>query len=236
MVFELSLKEYKGPLETLLDLVLEKKMEITLVSLADVTSDFLNYVAALEEQPEYRGLVADFLVIASKLIFIKSKVLLPSLPLTQEEEADIQNLELRLKFYQMLKGAEVYVKEKWSVTPQIGKREFLMSSAKIFFPPKTLTPEAMYQIMQTIRGEFEKLHLPVEKVEREVINLKQKIQEVLDRISEPTNFNALTNGRSRTEIVVLFLAVLHLIKDQLLSVDQESHFSEMVVAKRAQNE
>lgn len=236
MSFELSLKEYKGPLQTLLDLVLEKKMEITLVSLADVTGDFLNYVAALEEQPEYRALVADFLVIASKLIFIKSKVLLPSLPLTQEEEADIQNLEFRLKFYQMIKGAEVHIKTKWRVLPQMGKRDFLLSSSKIFFPPKTLTAEAMLGYMQAIRGEFEKLHLPVEKVEREVVNLKQKIQEVLERISAPTNFRALTDGRSRAEVVVLFLAVLHLIKDQMLSVEQESHFSDMVVAKRAQSE
>lgn len=238
MNYELALPVYKGPLETLLDLVLEKKMEITLVSLAEVTGDFLAYVAALEEDPRYRSLVADFLVIASKLIFIKSKVLLPTLPLTNEEEEDIKNLEDRLKLYQKIKGAEVHIDKGWHEVPQMGMREFLMSSEKIFFPPPSMTSDLLFTLVKKIGGELERITVPVEKIERVVISLKQKIKEVLDRITKaPARFSEMVNSRSREEVVILFLAVLHLVKDQLLDADQEEgRFGEILVARRGKSE
>lgn len=65
------------------------------------------------------SILADFLVVASKLILIKSKVLLPSLPLTEEEELDIRGLEGRLKIYQEFKKAQVHIKGLWRVSPQM---------------------------------------------------------------------------------------------------------------------
>lgn len=238
MDYKLALESYKGPLETLLDLVVDKKMEITMVSLAEITGDFLKYVEVLEEDPRYRALVADFLVIASKLIFIKSKVLLPNLALTKEEEDDIKNLEDRLKLYQRLKSAEAFIKEKWSSASQMGTREFLMSSERVFFPPAKLTSEMLYMLIKKINGELEKISIPIEKMEGVIISLKQKIQEVLQRITAtPSRFGDIKNGKSKGEIVVLFLAILHLIKDQMLDAEQEGgHFSEILVAKRAQSE
>jgi segregation and condensation protein A len=237
MDYELALPAYKGPLETLLDMVVEKKMEITVVSLAEVTADFLNYVAALEEDPRYRGLVADFLVIASKLVFIKSKVLLPSLPLSPEEEEDIKNLEGRLKLFQRLKGAEAHLKAGWRENSQMGAREFLMSSERMFFPPQGLSARKLHELVKKIHGELEKISLPVEKIEAKVISLKQKIREVLDRITQaPSRFREFMASRSRGEIVVLFLAVLHLVKDQELQADQEGHFGEIIVARRGKSE
>lgn len=237
MDYELTLPAYKGPLETLLDLVLEKKMEITMVSLAEVTGDFLNRVTALEEDPRYRGLVADFLVVASKLIFIKSKVLLPSLPLTPEEEEDIKNLEGRLKFYQRIKSAEAHLKELWGPEAKMSTREFLMSSETSFLPPEGISPEKLLELIRRVRGELEKISVPVEKIEGTVISLKQKIQEVLERITKnPSSFSEFSGNRSRGEIVVLFLAVLHLIKDQMLDAEQKGHFKEILVARRGKSE
>lgn len=236
MAFELKLDSYKGPIETLLDLVLEKKMEITLVSLAEVTGDFLNYVTALEEDVRYRAIVADFLVVASKLIFIKSKILLPSLPLTEEEEADIRSLESRVRLYKELKDAEKHLVEAWGMTPKMSVREFLMSNERAFFPPEKTTPQTLHKAMVRVYGELERLATPVETIERQVVNLKEKIQEVLARItSEPTSFSEFKKHSSRAEIVVLFLAVLHLVRDQALQVDQKGHFSEIFVAKRSES-
>ena len=99
MPYELSLEYYKGPLDKLLELVEEKKLEITQISLAEVTADFLNYLKTLDESRANHSLIADFLVVASKLVLIKSKMLLPSLPLDEEEESDIRNLEERLKLF-----------------------------------------------------------------------------------------------------------------------------------------
>ena len=85
MNYELTLEAYQGPLDKLLELVEAKKMEVTEISLAEVTADFLDYLKKLEAENVSQTLLADFLVIASKLIFIKSKILLPSLFAGEEE-------------------------------------------------------------------------------------------------------------------------------------------------------
>lgn len=235
MVYELETESYRGPLEKLLELVEEKELEITTVNLAEVTADFLAYLEKLEEEKRDRSLIADFLVIASKLVLIKSKVLLPSLPLSDEEEGDIKNLEARLRLYQELKRTQTHIKAGWRAVPGMREREFLMSAPAVFYPPSGVTPERLRGSVGKIFGEFEKLLRPVEFVKREIVNLKQKIGEVLARLTErATSFKDLRNGASRSEVVVLFLAVLHLIKDQLVSAEQEGGFGDILIAKNGE--
>ena len=116
MSYELKFDYYEGPLDKLLNLVEEKKLEITAVNLAEVTADFIKYVETLEAEGA-RGTIADFLIVASKLILIKSKVLLPGLELSEEEESDVRSLEFRLKLYKELKLAQARIKSGWSVPP-----------------------------------------------------------------------------------------------------------------------
>src|SRR5258706_15754469 len=107
MTYELKIEQYEGPLEKLLQLIEERKLAITEISLAAVTDDFLKYLETMLEVPP--GVLADFIVVASRLVLIKSKSLLPELPLTEEEEEDIKDLEQRLLLYKRLKEAERHV-------------------------------------------------------------------------------------------------------------------------------
>ncbi len=235
--YELKLESYKGPLEKLLELIEEKKMEITSVNIAEVTGDFLQYIEKLGTDEKTREYIADFLVVASKLILIKSKVLLPSLPLTEEEESDISNFESRLKLYQELKHAQPHIKDGWKEFPQMMHREFLMTMGALFYPPKRLTSEDLHNSVQKAFGELQKVIRPVAFIKAEMINLKEKINEVFSRLSElPMLFKNLHEGKTKGEVVVLFLAILHLIKDQLVDVTQEEHFSDITVAKTQKNQ
>jgi len=230
--YELNLENFQGPLQKLLELIEEKQMEITVVSLADVTGGFFDYLKKLEAGGADHSLVADFLVIASKLLLIKSKVLLPSLPLTEEEEMDIQGLEGRLKLYQEFKKAQVHIKDIWSVSPVMFSREYLMTKEATFYPPKSVTPSILAKVAAKVAGELEKFLKPVVAVKNEIIHLKQKIEEILKRLTEaPIGFKKMHAGRSRGELIVLFLAVLHLIKDQLISADQGGQFGEIEIAR-----
>lgn len=231
MNYELSFDAYKGPLDKLLELIEEKKLEITTIALAEVTADFLKYIETLEAEGR-KDAVADFLVIASKLILIKSKTLLPSLPLSEEEELDIHSLEIRLKIYRELKRGQAHIKERWSTHPQMAEREFLMSTAVFFFPPSKMTLDDLRRAMRKVAGEMERIMRPVETVKAEIIHLKQKIQEIIERISDvPFSFSDMHKGKKRGEVIVLFMALLHLIKDQIVRADQSDHFSDIVVAK-----
>lgn len=236
MDYEIVLEKYRGPLHKLLELVEEKKLEITQISLSEVTGDFLSYLERLEKEIGHHVLIADFLVVASKLVLIKSKTLIPTLDLSEEEEEDIKNLEFRLKIYQELKQAQAHIKHSWSEYPQMAHRDFLMSLGVVFYPPSELTLGDLRKSIAKVAGEIEKILKSVTVVKSEMINLKEKIMEILSRITKrPIQFNSLKHGKERSEVVVLFLAILHLVKDQLVFVDQRNHFQEMTIAKKDKN-
>ena len=84
MTYQVHIDRFQGPLEKLLELIEARKLEITTVNLAAVTGEFLNYLSTLGERGN-PATIADFVVVAAKLVLAKSKVLLPDLPLTAEE-------------------------------------------------------------------------------------------------------------------------------------------------------
>src|SRR3989339_270893 len=93
--FEVSLEKYSGPLQLLLELIQKEELPITEVSLARVTEDYLNYMSQHEVPTEE---LADFLVIASRLLLIKSRAILPQPEEEQEEES---SLALQLRLYKL---------------------------------------------------------------------------------------------------------------------------------------
>ena len=231
--YEFKNETFKGPLEKLLELIEEKKLEVTELSLADVTADFLNYIKSLEANTISEQVVTDFLVVASRLILIKSKALLPTLEFTEEEESDIRNLESRLKLYQELKYTHHSIQNLWNETPQMYAREFLMTTEPLFYPPTNMSSELLRNAVARMVGELEKVFRPTITVRREILQLKEKIEEVLTRLTEaPMQFHTLHQGGKREEMVVLFLAILHLIKEQYVTVDQHAHFGEITIAKK----
>ena len=238
MAYAVDTSVYKGPIEKLLELVEEKKLEITEVNLAEVTGDFLAYFETLrqaqgKEQQDFKSIVADFLVVASRLLLIKSRVLLPSLELDEEEEEDIRDLEFRLKLYKELKGTKAYVRENWSEVPFMAGREFLMSKEPMFLPPKKIRPVHLQKAMVRVFDELQQFLMPEEKIERVVMKLGDKIQELLNRLTEePTDVGHLDGKKTREEVVTLFIAVLHLVRDHFVDVNQEDEYGKIFIAKR----
>jgi chromatin segregation and condensation protein Rec8/ScpA/Scc1 (kleisin family) len=112
-------------------------------------------------------------------------------------------------------------------------RDFLMTTGKLFYPPRDVVPETMKMCIKNMCGELEKLLKPVALIKAEIISLKEKIHEVLSKLGKsPIEFTHIKEGKSKGEVVVLFLAILHLIKDKLVHVEQGGHFNEIIVAKK----
>jgi chromatin segregation and condensation protein Rec8/ScpA/Scc1 (kleisin family) len=108
-----------------------------------------------------------------------------------------------------------------------------MTKEPVFYPPHSLSAEALSGFVAKVAGELERFMKPIVKVKNEIIHLKQKIEEILKRLTEtPVGFKKMHEGRSRGELVILFLAILHLIKDRLISADQPGRFDEIVIARR----
>ena len=231
MVYEFKSEQYSGPIEKLLELIEEKKLEITQLNLALITADFLTYLTTIEKQAP--GILADFLAVASRLLLIKSKALVPNLVLEQEEEEEIRDLEKRLKIYQEFKAARNYLKNLWQEQPLVFSREFLAASGKLFYPPKNLKPTDLKVVIERLLAELRKIVYETKDFKIEVINLEEKMREFLERLktAQAVNFGKMTDSQSRAEIITCFLVVLHLIKDQLINVEQGEHFSEITIEK-----
>jgi segregation and condensation protein A len=199
--------------------------------LAKVTGDFLSYINEIQNKEKINeSILADFLVIASKLILIKSKVLIPTLELDEEEEEDIEELEVQLKLYQEIKTAEINIEKKWSEKPKIFTREFLTGSEKIFSPNDVKIEDLIISIKSIIK-EVKKIK-PVQNIKKEVINLKDKIQDIMLRITDkPTGFKNFFQTGTKGEIVVMFLAVLHLFRNDKINFQQEERFGEIRIHK-----
>lgn len=239
MSYELTTKTYQGPLEKLLELIEDKKLDITTVSLAEVTADFLGYLEKLQKEAEESHItvtpeiLADFIAVASKLILIKSKAILPSLELSEEEEGDIRDLETRLALYRELKATHTFLKDSWSEIPQLFARELLSTSDPLFYPPSQLTVNNLLSTVQKVAGELERFLKPTSTIKTDIINIKAKIEEVIMLLTnEPTSFRKLQTKEGKRDLVALFLALLHMIKQQLIHVEQRKHFGDITVSRK----
>src|SRR5579864_6269380 len=109
--FTIKTETFEGPLDLLLSLIEKRKLFINDISLSKVTDDYIAHVRQFENYPIPES--AEFILVASTLLLIKSKSLLPNLSITEEETASIEDLEERLKIYQRIKELSLHVKERF---------------------------------------------------------------------------------------------------------------------------
>ncbi len=238
-MYELNTEKFSGPMEKLLELIEGRKMEITELNLAAITADFLAYLEQLKAAENEQNnlsprMLADFLVIAASLLLIKSKALLPEIELTEEEERGISDLETRLKFYQNFKPAIVYLKtlsEKKSLSVS---RPLFLGRQAFFYPASNVGIEDLRNSIGNII-EAVKRFSPEEAVaQKTLISLEEKIAEIIGRFGEAAkrqNFGELIKNKSRSEIIVAFLAILHLIERQIVLAEQNNRFSDIIINK-----
>lgn len=235
--YELKLEQFSGPIEKLLELIEEKKMEITELSLADVTADFLNYLNGLKNSNGEEGridsrILADFIVVASHLLLIKSKALLPSLQLTTEEEEGIKDLQSRLNFYQQFKPAIGHLKKLWEQNNISISRPLFAGRPAVFYPAENIKIYELRKIVKEIFENFQQLSEKSQTIKSSLITLEEKIEEIMNRLGSDLSFDKLKKEKPRSEIIVLFLALLHLVTRQLIKVEQKNKFSDIMIEKR----
>ncbi|MBI4094936.1 MAG: segregation/condensation protein A [Candidatus Liptonbacteria bacterium] len=238
MTYELTLEQFSGPLHKLLELIEEQKLEINEISLAKVTNDFLNYIRKLE-RVEAR-MLTDFIVVASRLVLIKSRSLLPDFRVTAEEEGEIRELEARLKLYRELQPAQRILMKLWRAKRMaVSRPYFLIRGAvrsaedepPIFHPGRTTDAGRLSRALGAIAEIFQTFSRETQKIEDAAVTLEEKIQEIIRRLergSEHT-FTNLSDKKSRSEIIVIFLALLHLARESRVVLEQSSDFSDILI-------
>ena len=231
--YELKHEKFSGPIETLLDLIERKKLEVTEFSLAEVTADFLEYLQKLDAMVSPR-IIADFVVIASKLLLIKSKALLPDMMLSQEEKQDIKDLELQLHFYKNFKPAALHLKDLWDAKQFSASRPLMAHRTALFYPAANSQTENLLQSISRVFETLEETAKESKTIQAPLIRIEEKIQEILQSLksgASAQSFRAMQKARPRSEIIVLFLALLQLINSHLVHAEQGGQFSDITVHK-----
>jgi len=222
---------YEGPLDLLLNLIERAELDITSVSLASVTDQYLAYIRSLEQINADE--ISAFLVIAAKLLQIKSEALLPRPPAHAVDEEDLgRSLVDQLKLYKRFKQIGGWMNAR----QQSNLRTFLRVAAPPKVEPKLdLSNLTLEKLVAAASEAFAKerskkplgMIIAAPRVTiREKIDMIAKMMKEVERAS----FRALLGpGASRLEIVVTFLAMLELVKRYRIHAHQEGLFSEIEI-------
>ncbi len=218
--FEIRTSVFKGPLDLLLDLIEKRKLLINDVALAQVTDDYIVYVKQLGQFPLADS--ANFILIASTLLLIKSRSLLPSLPLSEEEEASIEELELRLKIYKRMKELSGRIAAKFGESP-IFSRSFV-EHKPVFSPGATLSLASVMQAVKNALNALPQKETLPQTIVRKVISLEEMIGRLTARITSSIKMSfrefAGVGKEEKVNIIVGFLAMLELVKQGIVNVVQ----------------
>lgn len=234
-MYHITLEQYEGPIEVLLELIEKNELDITRLSLARVADQFIEYMERSDELPLEQ--MADFLDIGARLLLLKSKALVPVLEFTEEEEEEILDLEERLKMHALFKGKAVLLGEKVKEGRRMFSREGFVGLEKMFLPDvkalQILSSDLGTSIRKLLESlpDLEKLK---EKVLQKTIRLEEKIRRLKKLIAKRTQFTffeIIQDRNDRGEIVVSFLAILELVRQKQMTVRQDDDFGDMYVER-----
>ena len=237
-MFELKLSAFQGPLDLLLHLIEREELDITAVSLAQVTDQYWAYLHSASSLD--LEALAEFIVIGAKLLYIKSRALLPELRprLREEEKEDVgEGLAQMLVEYKRFRQAA----ETFRDLEERGQRAYprLAPPKGVLLPPglKGVTLDGLLSIFQEALSR-QPAEEPAEgAILREAVTVDEKIDTVMAAVASGrgrASFRALVEAcTSRTEVIVVFLAVLELMKAGRVSAEQEGLFGDIALVATA---
>lgn len=225
---DIQVEKFSGPLDLLLQLIEQQELDISQVSLAAVTEQYIATLQGMEELPVDE--LADFLVVAAKLLLIKSRLLVPG-EAVAEDDAGL-DLEQQLKMYREFVEAAKTISKMWNAHRMIYPREGSALLEPIFHPPEHLTPNDLFDLMHGVLKDLEPITRLPQTVLVRTINIRQKISQIRDRLIEQpkTSFHELLKiANSKTEVIVTFLAVLELVKLRSVNVNQDQQHGDVAI-------
>ena len=234
--YNLKLNNFEGPLDLLCHLIDKNKMNIYDISINEITEQYMEYINSMQENSlEVTG---DFLVMASNLLYIKSKILLPT---KQDEEQEDPREELvnQILEYKKIKEATVQMRKDNEEYSQMHYKE---PEKLIFKKEQKLETTYSSDIIQSLFMKIAQMNLDkinhnakdINKlIERDKVTVRSKIKEILKFLLKQKSiiFNKefCTEKRSKNEIVTAFLAMLELDKSNRIKIKQKYVFGDITI-------
>lgn len=242
---KIKVADFEGPFDLLLHLIKKNKMDIYNVEIYKVTNQYLEYLNTRKVMD--LEITSEFIVVAATLIEIKSKNLLPKVKVEEEEnEEDIEiKLMERLIEYKRFKAVSEFFNDKYVSSGEVfSKKPEVIEEIKpekvdnddIF---KNITLLDLYniynKILENYREKQNKVNVVQNKIYVDKYKVEDKMEELLKKFNsvEVIEFNNLMKESScKLETVVIFLALLELIKIRTIQVFQDENFSNILIKRR----
>ncbi|MCK5060132.1 MAG: segregation/condensation protein A [Candidatus Pacebacteria bacterium] len=230
--FQIKTEVFEGPLDLLLSLIEKHKLHINDISLSKVTDDFIKYINTQENFPVEQS--SDFILVASTLVLIKSKSLLPTLELTSEEESDIADLEQRLKEYKRIKELSRYVKERFGQRILFPKNT-TRNIEPVFSPDEKMILPNLLSSIQSALASLPKIERLAKAVVQKIMSLEEMVGQLTERITiaikisfrEFSKHGNIKSKEDKVHVIVGFLAMLELVKQGIIRVSQDKLFEDI---------
>lgn len=240
--YNLKTDKFEGPLELLLSLIEDRKFFVNEISLASVTDDYLKYIKGLSEvdNDEKINNISSFVLTAATLILVKSRSLLPNISLTEDEKENINDLELRLKLYEIIKRASLDIKNDFG-KKIIFKPEDRIWSLPVFSPDPLINKNNIAKIIDEVINQLPKPKEPMPELEiKKVVKIEEVIDSLTNRIQNALNLSfkefsqgakAETKEEAKVNVIISFLAMLELVREGIIDVVQNSSFEDIAISK-----
>ncbi len=233
---EVFLEAFEGPLDLLLYLIRRQNLDITNIPIADITEQYMEYVELMKNMN--LELAAEYLVMASVLCEIKSRVLLPRPKTEEEDEGDPRaDLIRRLQEYERFKKAAEDIDEMPRMTRDIFPVDAQPPELNLVRPqPEVDLKELLHAFKDVLKRADMFTH---HHIERETLSVREKMTHVLailsaDRFTDFITLFSVEEGRQG--VVVTFLSVMELSKEKLIELVQNEPYGPIHVRARAQIE
>lgn len=226
-----SIDGFEGPLDLLLELVEEKKLDIFTVRLGELADGYLGRVRAMEALPAEE--VAAFLFVTSRLVLLKARSLLPSLePVTLEDDSETEDeLRQRLIEYAAVKGRAIALGDRL----RSGERGFHREGGTVILPPRGGSPDALAAawarvLALTRRAPDEEPPVPGERY-----SVEQRTAEIEELILSQGSLTFVTLLATRPTLgfaIVTFIALLDLYRRAVIDITQDELFGEIRIERK----
>ncbi len=216
-------------MELLLELVERRKLLINDISLASVTDEYMRHVSLMQEMSLPN--TAQFISLAATLLLVKSKSLLPILELTEEEESSIEDLEERLRQYQIIRDAAVVLQNMFGQS-RLYAPQFTMPAVSVFVPDSECSVPNLNSAILGVIADLPKKESPTKAQIKVVISLEDMMQKLQNRIAQnmQVRFSELHAGETERKVIIVgFLAILELFKQGNLIVNQGERYADIEI-------
>lgn len=238
MKYNIQLQVYEGPLDLLYDLISKQKIDIKDISIIEITKQYINYIDMLEKMD--LEVTSEFIIMASKLLQIKSKYLLYTQKNDEEEEDPRLELMEKLEEYKKFKVAAEELKGTVSNVSEL----FFRNKEEIIIDEKVDLDEISIEAIKNILPHILKIKkIEVQEdvkddrlnkiVKGRIVSVEEKMSYIRDTMKEKNEirFTNIISTCDKDEVIATFLSLLELIKSKEIYVVQDIFFDDILIKK-----